>query len=170
MTYLPDDRVKWLTIHYSATPIEQDVSAADIDRMHRKRGFREIGYHYYIRKNGMVEKGRDLSQPGRFEVGAHSYSENEATIGVCYEGGVLRATPDRGFDSRTPEQVKAMILLIDALSARFPKAVGLSPQGSDHLVWENSQRLQRDQRTMPVLGKHMRVSARSKGCVEAAGV
>jgi N-acetylmuramoyl-L-alanine amidase len=122
MTYLPDNNVKWIVIHYSATPIEQNYSAADIDAMHKKRGFKEIGYHFFIRRNGLVEKGRDLSQPGRFEQGAHSKGENDASVGICYEGGVVMGDPNTGFDTRTEAQEAAMIRLINDLLVRFPNA------------------------------------------------
>ena len=82
MSYKPDSAVTYIVIHYSATPVEKDYTAADIDRMHRNRGFNKIGYHYFIRKNGVVETGRDLSQAGRFEVGAHSKGENSQSVGV----------------------------------------------------------------------------------------
>ena len=123
MSYLPDSRVTVIVIHYSATPIERSFTAADIDAMHRARGFNEIGYHYFIRRDGTVETGRDLSQPGRFEVGAHSQGENSSSIGICYEGGVRAAVPNTGFDSRTPEQTAAMIRLIRELLQRFPGAI-----------------------------------------------
>lgn len=123
MTYLPDGQVTHLVIHYSATPIERDFTCADIDRMHRTRGFRGVGYHYFIRKDGRVETGRDLSQPGRFEQGAHTRGENSSSIGICYEGGVRAAAPNVGFDSRTPAQTGAMVGLIDQLLVRFPGAI-----------------------------------------------
>ncbi|SDE89837.1 N-acetylmuramoyl-L-alanine amidase [Limimaricola pyoseonensis] len=123
MSYLPDRRVTTIVIHYSATPIEKSYTATDIDAMHRARGFNEIGYHYFIRRDGTVETGRDLSHPGRFEVGAHSQGENASSIGVCYEGGVRASAPNTGFDSRTPEQIEAMIALIRELLKRFPGAV-----------------------------------------------
>ena len=122
MTYLPDSNVKWIVVHYSATPIERDVSSADIDAMHRKRGFKEIGYHLYIRKNGLIEKGRDLSQPGRFEQGAHSKGHNSSSIGICYEGGVVLDDPNTGFDTRTQAQKDAMVRVINDLLVRFPNA------------------------------------------------
>lgn len=122
MTYLPDSRVKWLVIHYSATPIEIATSAADIDERHRQRGFYEIGYHRFIRRNGLIEHGRDLSQAGRFEQGAHSKGENGASIGICYEGGVTLASPRTGFDSRTAAQIKSMIKEIRELKKRYPNA------------------------------------------------
>lgn len=122
MSYLPDHRVRWIVIHYSATPIERSFTAADIDAMHRRRGFRKIGYHYFIRRDGTVEKGRDLSQPGRFETGAHSKGENNESIGICYEGGVTLADRNTGFDSRTKAQTDAMVDLINDLLERFPRA------------------------------------------------
>lgn len=122
MTYLPDNRVKWIVIHYSATPVERVTTIADIDAMHRARGFNEIGYHIYIRRSGLVEHGRDLSQAGRFETGAHSKGENSQSVGICYQGGVTLAEPDTGFDSRTAAQVSAMIREIRALLVRFPNA------------------------------------------------
>lgn len=123
MTYIQDSEVAYLVVHYSATPVERDVSSADIDAMHKARGFKSIGYHYYIRKSGAVEIGRDLSQPGRFEMGAHSKGENAVSIGVCYEGGVTSAAPNKGFDSRTPQQIATMVRLLNELQERFPGAV-----------------------------------------------
>lgn len=122
MTYIPDGNVKWIVVHYSATPIEQDFSAADIDEMHKRRGFRKIGYHFFIRKSGLVEKGRHLSREGRFEQGAHSKGENDASIGICYEGGVVMDDPNTGFDTRTEAQKEAMVKLINDLLVRFPNA------------------------------------------------
>ena len=122
MTYLADNMVKWIVVHYSATPIEQSVSSKDIDRMHKKRGFNKIGYHLYGRIKGGVEKGRDLDQPGHFEMGAHSKGENDESVGYCFEGGVTKADPDKGFDTRTPEQIEDMIREIEILLIRFPNA------------------------------------------------
>lgn len=123
MSYRPDHEVQFIVIHYSATAIEDDVTAADIDRIHRQRRYKKIGYHWFIRKDGTLEMGRDLSQPGRFEIGAHSKGENGASIGICFEGGVRRADMSTGFDSRTPAQIRAMIDLIDRMHQRFPGAI-----------------------------------------------
>lgn len=123
MTYAPDSAVVCLVGHYSSTLVESDTSIEDITAMHIARGFRKAGYHLYIRKNGLVEKGRDLSQEGRFEIGAHSQGENGGSIGVCFEGGVTKARPNVGFDSRTPAQIKAMIETYEHLLLRFPNAI-----------------------------------------------
>ena len=44
-----------IIIHCSATRAGQDFTAADIDRWHRARGFRSIGYHFVIRLDGTIE-------------------------------------------------------------------------------------------------------------------
>lgn len=123
MTYIPDSKMGTIVCHYSATPIEKDFHMADIDRMHRRRGFKEIGYHVYIRKDGTIEYGRDLTQAGRFEQGAHSSGENGISIGICTEGGVYAARPNKGVDTRTPEQIASQIKVIDWLLERYPNAV-----------------------------------------------
>lgn len=123
MAYHPDSRVAYLVQHYSATPIEKDFTMADIDRMHRRRGFKEIGYHFYIRKDGTIERGRDLTQAGRFEQGAHSSGENDTSIGICTEGGVRAADPNKGVDTRTPAQIASQIKVIEELLERYPDAV-----------------------------------------------
>ena len=122
MAYYSDAAVKWIVVHYTATPESIDIGAAEIDRWHRERGFREIGYHYVIRLDGRIETGRDLSEPGRFEQGAHSRGENDASIGICYVGGVTREDPNTGFDTRTPAQRRAMVQLVSELLHRFPDA------------------------------------------------
>ena len=53
-----------IIIHCSATRAGQDFTAADIDRWHRARGFRSIGYHFVIRLDGTIEPGRDVSLDG----------------------------------------------------------------------------------------------------------
>ena len=37
-----------IIIHCSATKAGQDFKAKDIDRMHRARGFSQIGYHFVV--------------------------------------------------------------------------------------------------------------------------
>ncbi|WP_417244367.1 N-acetylmuramoyl-L-alanine amidase [Celeribacter sp.] len=116
MTYLPLSQVRYLVIHYSATPIEHSYGLDDIDAMHRKRGFKKIGYHAYAPRAGGWQPGRDVVAGNRtFEMGAHSQGENDESLGFCYEGGVHLLDLDAGFDSRTPEQIEAMIGWIDTM-------------------------------------------------------
>ncbi|QNN99768.1 hypothetical protein P67b_00009 [Ruegeria phage Tedan] len=126
MSYLPDHVVRWIVQHYSATFIENEYTYEQLEADHKARGFREGGYHFYVTyprpgKPARIIAGRDLTQPGRFEVGAHSKGENSESIGICCEGGLTKATgPNVGVDTRHPDQIKLQIELIDMLDARFP--------------------------------------------------
>ena len=65
----------YIVIHCSATKPSMDhVDAKEIDRWHRQRGWRKIGYHWVIRRDGIVEEGRELG-----EVGAHARGFNWKT-------------------------------------------------------------------------------------------
>ncbi|MBE3637364.1 N-acetylmuramoyl-L-alanine amidase [Mangrovicoccus algicola] len=120
MTYIPDSAVKFIFVHYSATYDDQVVTAADIERMHLKRGFNKIGYHAFIRRTGTVEPGRDMTRPGKVEQGAQVSGHNHHSVGVCFAGGLKRGHGvNKGFDTRTPEQTEALIAWIDAQLARF---------------------------------------------------
>lgn len=77
--------VKYLIVHCSATPPDQDIGAAEIDRWHRRRGFFKVGYHYVIRRNGTIEHGRSIT-----EIGAHAQPWNSKSVGICLIGGVRR--------------------------------------------------------------------------------
>lgn len=104
-----------IIIHCTDTPFGRDVSAKDVDAWHRQRGFEKIGYHYLVRLDGTVEKGRHED-----EVGAHCREEkmNYRSIGICYAGG--RDSEGRLADSRTDAQKTAILALIRQIQARYP--------------------------------------------------
>jgi len=117
--------INLLVIHCSATRVDRDITAKDIDSAHKVRGFSSWGYHYYIRKNGKVEPMRSHD-----EVGAHARGYNAKSLGVCYEGGL--DTNGKPADTRTLSQQIAMHSLVSKLLKEFPgsKVVGhrdLSP-------------------------------------------
>lgn len=101
-----------IIIHCSATKTGQDFSAVDIDRWHRQRGFNGIGYHYVIRLNGEIEKGRDIALAG-----AHCKGWNERSIGICYIGGLDEN--NRPADTRTTAQKRVLYQLIMDLQRQY---------------------------------------------------
>ncbi|MEM7557477.1 MAG: N-acetylmuramoyl-L-alanine amidase [Cyanobacteria bacterium P01_A01_bin.84] len=70
-----------LITHCSATPNDRDVSVKDIRNWHKQRGWSDIGYHYVIYRNGLVENGRPVEK-----IGAHCKGQNTGSIGVCLIG------------------------------------------------------------------------------------
>lgn len=129
MSYLPNGRVKWIVLHYTASPIERATTFEDIERGHKARGFKSFGYHALFPRSGGRVNGRDLSKPTAFEVGAHSLGENSMSVGAAYEGGVSVRDVNRGFDTRTPGQIAEQIKWVDEMLLRFggPGADGIDP-------------------------------------------
>lgn len=109
-------KITKIIVHCSATPEGRDCTVADIDRWHRQRGWKGIGYHYVIYRDGSVHTGRNET-----EIGAHCAGHNTNSIGVCYIGG-MTADNKRAKDTRTPAQRKALRELVAKLQAKYPGA------------------------------------------------
>ena len=101
-----------IIVHCSATKAGQDFTAADIDCWHRERGFNGIGYHYVIRLDGKLEKGRDVSLAG-----AHCRGWNERSVGICYIGGLDEN--GRPADTRTNAQKRVLYQIIMDLQRQY---------------------------------------------------
>ena len=84
------NKIDSIIIHCSATRAGQDLTAKDIDRMHRARGFNQIGYNYVIRIDGTIEIGRSLTVDGAHcnTKGFSESSYNKHSVGICYIGGL----------------------------------------------------------------------------------
>jgi len=108
--------IKEIIIHCSATPEGKDFTVQDIKRWHLNRGFRDIGYHYVIYRDGSVHTGRPVPKAG-----AHCLKHNAHSIGICYIGGLAMngKTPK---DTRTEAQKVAIVQLLKDLHKRYPKA------------------------------------------------
>ena len=53
----------------------------DIDNWHKKNGWTCIGYHFFVKKDGTIYRGRQENS-----VGAHAGGANSNSIGICFEG------------------------------------------------------------------------------------
>ncbi len=96
-------RRKWtgIVIHHSADP---SGNAREIDRIHKRRNFDGLGYHFVINngkggRDGDVEVGYRWTQQ---QHGAHcrvnhqdSNYWNEHTIGICLVGNFQKSRPTR---------------------------------------------------------------------------
>lgn len=61
--------------------VKGDATAAGIRKYHvEHNGWRDIGYHFVVRKSGLIEDGRPLTQTG-----AHAEGANDS-IGICVAG------------------------------------------------------------------------------------
>lgn len=105
--------IKEIIIHCSATRPGQQITVSDIDRMHRARGWRSIGYHFVVYLDGSVNLGRPLEV-----VGSHALGRNVHSIGICYVGGLDEH--GKPADTRTPAQKNALRELVAKLKEEFP--------------------------------------------------
>ena len=87
--------------------IDDDVSAEEIHKWHLANGWAGIGYHYVIRKDGTIERGRPLDA-----IGAHTYGYNKTSIGINLVGNFEVSTPK-------PEQIESAACLIATLCNRY---------------------------------------------------
>lgn len=108
-------KITHIVIHCSATPPGVEAGVKQIAEWHKARGFRTIGYHFVVRRSGLIEFGRPIA-----ESGAHVKGYNSKSIGVCWEGGVGK--DGKAQDNRTEEQRAALIALLLELRKSFPKA------------------------------------------------
>ncbi len=107
----PRSETRRIVIHHSASP---DVSATEIHRWHLQRGWSGIGYHFVIRKDGTVEKGRPLET-----VGAHAGPDNNSdSIAVCLTGDFTQAPP-------ADEQMAALHSLVLWLKTLYPSGLAV---------------------------------------------
>ena len=114
--FMSPDSVSYLIIHCSATREDRDYTPEQLKHDHLQRGFIDVGYHYYIRKDGSVTQHRRLN-----EVGAHCRPFNRCSIGICYEGGLDASGKPK--DTRTLKQRASLIGLLRDLHRQFPKAL-----------------------------------------------
>lgn len=109
--------VTLLVIHCSATPQGVALSFEDCRRDHiRHRRFQDIGYHFYVTRDGEIHRGRPLEK-----VGAHCRGHNSHSIGICYEGGLT--AQGQPADTRTQQQKTSMLTLLRELKQDFPQAL-----------------------------------------------
>jgi len=104
-----------LIVHCSYTPPSMDIGADTIRDWHvNGEGWRDIGYHYVIRRDGAVEKGRQDAVSG-----AHTYGHNNDSLGVCLVGG--KAENDQRADCNfSAAQFMALVQLIRQLRQQHP--------------------------------------------------
>ena len=112
------EKTDFIAIHCSATGPKQDFGAADIDKWHRAKGWKCIGYHYVIRRNGTVEEGREEAT-----IGAHVENWNSVSVGVCLVGGVDANDHTKAVNNFTPEQFASLKQLLVDLKIRYPSAI-----------------------------------------------
>ena len=91
-------------IHHAAA----DGAVEIIHNYHLSQGWAGIGYHYYVRKDGTIYRGRPEAW-----IGGHTINYNYRAIGICFEGN---------FESEymSDAQLEAGQALVADIKKRYP--------------------------------------------------
>ena len=118
-----------IVVHWTETPTNKNIGSEEINKIHLESGLNGIGYHYVIRRDGSLQRGRPINIQGEHvTVNKH----NERSIGIVFVGGinVPSGTPNLenfiSVQSLTRSQFNTFDHFCRAFFARFPggQAVG----------------------------------------------
>lgn len=96
-----------LVLHHSAG----EGSVKSLHNYHRGLGWSGVGYHFYVRRDGSVYRGRAENR-----VGSHTRGYNSFSIGVCAEGNFER-------EKMGASQAESLRELCAYIKARYPGIV-----------------------------------------------
>lgn len=115
-------KVDWIVVHCSATKPQANTTGTDVAGYHTAKGWKGMGYHIFIKRDGGIDVGRPLNVQGN-----HVDGYNENSIGVCMAGGL---DPVRTYGPNKPlpwpdftdKEMAALRQQVDMLKAKFPDA------------------------------------------------
>ncbi|QZE15262.1 N-acetylmuramoyl-L-alanine amidase [Halosquirtibacter laminarini] len=73
--------IRKIILHCSDSDLSQHDNVETIRSWHLARGWKDIGYHFVITKEGRIRWGRALGM-----YGAHCSGNNKDSIGICLTG------------------------------------------------------------------------------------
>lgn len=98
--------LEYIVIHHTASTAKETVE--QIHNFHiNNNGWAGIGYHFYIRKDGTIYRGR----PEKY-VGAHCENYNSVSLGICLEGNFEIEKP-------TEKQIQSVTDLVKYLRKKY---------------------------------------------------
>ena len=74
---------KRIILHHAA----MNGSVEAVHNVHKAKGWSGIGYHFYVRKDGKIYRGRP-----EWAIGAHASGSNYNSLGICAEGNFENET------------------------------------------------------------------------------
>jgi len=74
-----------IVVHWTETPTNKNIGSEEINAIHLENGLAGIGYHYVIRRDGSLQRGRPVNIQGEHAV---TNNHNERSIAVVFVGGI----------------------------------------------------------------------------------
>ncbi len=101
-------KTNYILVHHAAG---SNLSPDDIHKIHLGNGWAGIGYHFYVRKDGTIYRGRPIESTG-----SHVSNYNSQCLGVCFEGNFEK-------EQMPTAQLNAGKELIAYLKGVYPNAL-----------------------------------------------
>lgn len=123
--YPPLGRIRFLTVHCTATPEGLDCTGEQIERMDiARKDLQRPGYHLIVLLDGTLYRSYTDTTKG-----AHVGGHNTGNIGVSYVGGIDRVTK-KAKDTRTHPQRETLREVVEYYRSLYP---GIAVKG--HRDW-----------------------------------
>ena len=74
-----------VVVHWTETPTNKNIGSEELNEIHLKSGLKGIGYHYVIRRDGSIQRGRPVNIEGDH---ALVNDHNKRSIGIVFVGGI----------------------------------------------------------------------------------
>ena len=100
-------KTDYIALHHAEASV---CSAKQVDEWHKNNGWSGIGYHFFVRKDGEVYRGRPI-----WAVGAQVQGHNLDSVGICAEGAYMK-------EFMPQKQKRAIAELIAELKGSYPNA------------------------------------------------
>lgn len=109
-------KTDYIAIHCADTPAHLNIGVKEIRGWHLQKGWKDVGYHFVIRRDGTVETGRPLNA-----IGSHVAGYNTESIGICLVGG--QGANGTAEDNFTVQQKFSLELVVRGLKKVYPNAI-----------------------------------------------
>jgi N-acetylmuramoyl-L-alanine amidase len=108
-------------IHATETYSNKNIGSPEINDIHNKLGHDGIGFHYVIRRDGSLQRGRPVNRKGEH---APVNDHNDFSIGIVMVGGLAAASgqenPSRSPHSFTRAQFTTLEQFLESFYRKFP--------------------------------------------------
>ena len=108
-------KTDYIVIHSTMTPPSRTTTLKTVDEWHRKEGWLEVGYHFFIQTDGTLEFGRHPET-----VGAHCKGHNHDSMSICMVGG--KDASGNAVDNFSKEQKETLKSIVSSLTKAYPGA------------------------------------------------
>lgn len=108
MNNLNFDDISYLIVHHTGVNTDSDQFDS-VENYHKNKGWGQIGYHFFIEKDGRLENGRPENVVGyHCQFAGHNFN----SLGICVAG-------DYTSKNITKEAKKTLIQLLDVLRIKY---------------------------------------------------